>query len=86
VTKTQKRTQKGAKKRLKRRFLGILCRLSDRFGASRHENGDESQQENQDGAAHRKHDRHQGDDGLYNVLLAVMVGVVVVGHVGFLNR
>jgi hypothetical protein len=53
VTKIQKRTQKGAKKRLKRRFFGILCRHGDRYGASRHENGDESQQENQDGSAHR---------------------------------
>jgi hypothetical protein len=38
------------------------------------------------GAAHRKNNGHHGNNRFHDVLLAVMVGVLVVGHVDFLNR
>jgi hypothetical protein len=86
VTKTLKRIQKNTKKAPKRRFFDLTCRHGDRLCASSHEHGDERQQENQNSTAQGKHDGHQGNNGFHNVLLAVMVGGLVVGHGDFLNR
>jgi hypothetical protein len=69
---------KECKKRLKRRFLGFCYRLTQRRrGHLSHENGNERQQENQNGASHRQNDGHQGHDGFHDILISGVCVVLV---------
>jgi hypothetical protein len=56
-----------------------LCAKPD----SSHENGNESQQENQNATADRQHDGHEGDDGLYDIVR--LWGGLVSAHEKFLS-
>jgi hypothetical protein len=53
-------------------------------GVLSHENGNESQQENQHSASDRQHDGHQRHDGFHDILVSDGC-VLVVRHDGFLD-
>jgi hypothetical protein len=75
---------KECKKRLKRRFeVTAGWFFSVVLGGLGHENGDESQQENQHSACDWQHDGHQRHDGFHDILFRGG-GVLVVRHDGFL--